>query len=318
MLPVIFYSFKLVINGEIMKNLNLKSGTFEMIVAMVLSGFIGLFVFEAGQDPHTLVFFRCLMGAMFLGLYCWWRGLLTRKILLQKNMLYVLVGGIALVCNWLFLFSSFNYASISISTVDYHFQPFFLLLLNAIFFREKIQMGKAVWLLVAFVGLLLIIELDFNQISFSNDEFLGILMALSAGFLYAVATLLVKKVKNIKSELVAFAQISLGALLIWPLVDFANLNISGYQWLNILALAFLNTFVMYIILYSAFAKLNVSIISVLVFIYPVVAILVDYVVYDQNLSLLQMFGVVIVLLAALMVNIGGKMMQYFTRAKNVY
>ncbi|PCI86754.1 MAG: EamA family transporter [Hyphomicrobiales bacterium] len=294
-----------------MKNIGLNNGVVEMTVAMVLSGFIGLFVFESGQDPFTVVFYRCVLGAGFLGLYCWWRGVLTREILLSKSMLYVLAGGAALITNWIFLFSSFNYASISISTVTYHFQPFFLLLLNAILFKQKIQLGKAVWLLVAFAGLLLIIELDLEQISFSNDEFLGMLMALAVGFLYAVATLVVKQVKHLKSELVAFVQISLGVLFLWPLVDFGHLSISGYQWLNILALGFLNTFVMYIIMYRAFAKLDVSIISVLVFIYPVVAILVDYVFYGQNLSGVQIFGIVLVLVAALMVNIGGKI---FTRS----
>ena len=296
-----------------MKNMKLNSGVVEMTIAMVLSGFIGLFVFESGQDPFTVVFFRCVLGAAFLGVYCGWRGLLTREILLSKQMLYVLFGGVALVANWIFLFSSFSYASISISTATYHFQPFFLLLLNAILFKERIQLGKAIWLLVAFAGLLLIIELDYEQISFSNDEFLGMLMALAAGFLYAVATLVVKRVKNLKSELVAFVQISLGVLFLWPMVNFAGLNISSYQWLNILALGFLNTFVMYIIMYRAFAKLDVSIISVLVFIYPVVAILVDYVFYAQNLSTTQIAGIVLVLLAALMVNIGGKI--FTKRAK---
>lgn len=287
-----------------------NSGVMEMIIAMVLSGFIGLFVFESGQEPFTVVFFRCVLGAALLGAYCWWRGLLTAETLLNKNMLYILVGGVALIANWIFLFSSFNYASISVSTVTYHFQPFFLLLLNALFFREKIKYFKLVWLLMAFIGLLLIIELDWEQISFSNDEFLGMLMALAAGFLYAVATLIVKKVKNVKSELVAFVQISLGILILWPFVDFANLAVSNYQWLNIAALGFFNTFVMYIIMYRAFAKLDVSIISVLVYIYPVVAILVDYVFYAQSLSIVQLGGIVLVLLAALMVNIGDKI---FTR-----
>lgn len=289
-----------------MKKEKMNNGVLEMIIAMVLSGFIGVFVFESGQDPYTVVFFRCVFGTLFLGLYCWWKGLLTKEILLSKQMLLVVAGGLALVCNWLFLFSSFHYASISISTVTYHFQPFFLLILNAIIFKEQIKYGKAVWLLVAFIGLLLIIELDYSQINFSNDEFLGMLMALAAGFLYAVATLIVKKVKNLKSELVAFVQISLGVVFLWPLVDFAHLSISGYEWLNILALGFLNTFVMYIIMYRAFAKLDVSIISVLVFIYPVMAIILDYVFYAQDLTMVQILGIILVLFAALMVNIGDK------------
>lgn len=287
-----------------------NTGVVEMIIAMVLSGFIGLFVFESGQDPYTVVFFRCLLGMVFLGTYCWWRGLLTKQVLLSKQMLFVLAGGVALVSNWVLLFSSFHYASISVSTVSYHFQPFFLLLLNALFFKQQIKMNKTIWLLMAFVGLLLIIELDVEQISFSNDGFIGMLLALAAGFLYAVATLVVKKVKNLQFELVAFVQISLGAVFLWPLVDFANLNIGLYEAANIFALGFLNTFVMYIIMYRAFAKLDVSIISVLVFIYPVVAILVDYVFYAQNLSLTQIGGIVMVLMAALLVNIGDKI---FTR-----
>lgn len=293
----------------------LNNGVVEMLAAMILSGFIGVFVFESGQEPFTIVFYRCLLGAILLGLYCWWRGLLTPEMLLQKQIIYVLFGGVALVANWVFLFSSFKYASISISTVIYHFQPFFLLILNAIFFREKIKLNKLVWLLIAFVGLLLIIELDYNVLSFSNNEFLGILMALSAGFLYAVATLIVKKVKNLKSELVAFIQISLGALILWPLVDFDNLSISNYQWLNIAALAFFNTFIMYIIMYRAFAKLDVSILSVLVFVYPVCAILIDYVFYDQDLSMAQILGVIIVLMAALMVNVGDKLFKYLSKTK---
>lgn len=293
-----------------MQKQKMNGGAFEMIVAMVLSGFIGLFVFESGQDPFTVVFFRCVLGSLFLGVYCWWRGLLTKQNMFSKQMLYILVGGVALVANWVFLFSSFNYASISISTVTYHIQPFFLLLLNAVIFRERIKIGKFVWLLAAFIGLLLIIELDYEQISFSNDGFLGMLMALAAGFLYAVATIIVKKVKNVKSELVAFVQISLGAVFLWPLVNFVDLNVSNYQWLNILALGFLNTFVMYIIMYRAFAKLDVSIISVLMFIYPVVAILVDYVFYAQDLSFSQIGGIAVVLTAALLVNVGDKI---FTR-----
>ncbi|MCJ8324493.1 MAG: DMT family transporter [Hyphomicrobiales bacterium] len=295
-----------------MMNDKLKTGLVEMILAMVLSGFIGLFVFESGQDPYTVVFFRCVLGAVFLGLYCWWRGLLTAKTLLNKSMLYVLFGSAALVANWIFLFTSFSYASISVSTVTYHFQPFFLLILNAVIFRERLKLGKAVWMILAFIGLLLIVELDISQISLSNDEFIGMLMALAAGFLYAVATLVVKKVKNLKSELVAFVQISMGVLYLWPFVEFGNLDINSYQWMHILALGFLNTFVMYIIMYRAFAKLDVSIISVLVFIYPVVAIMVDYVFYAQNLSLTQIGGIILVLLAALLVNVGDKILNRFT------
>ncbi|RSR53464.1 EamA/RhaT family transporter, partial [Acinetobacter baumannii] len=44
-------------------HLKRKVGTLEMVVAMLLSGSIGLFVIKSGQSPFNIVFFRCLISA---------------------------------------------------------------------------------------------------------------------------------------------------------------------------------------------------------------------------------------------------------------
>ncbi|EHU2365050.1 EamA/RhaT family transporter, partial [Acinetobacter baumannii] len=47
-------------------HLKRKVGTLEMVVAMLLSGSIGLFVIKSGQSPVNIVFFRCLISALCL------------------------------------------------------------------------------------------------------------------------------------------------------------------------------------------------------------------------------------------------------------
>ena len=49
-------------------------GMLEMAAAMLLSGTLGYFVLKSGQSAENVVFFRCLFGAVFLGLYCLARG----------------------------------------------------------------------------------------------------------------------------------------------------------------------------------------------------------------------------------------------------
>ncbi len=60
-------------------HLKRKVGTLEMVVAMLLSGSIGLFVIKSGQSPVNIVFFRCLISALCLIPICYFYGALLHK-----------------------------------------------------------------------------------------------------------------------------------------------------------------------------------------------------------------------------------------------
>ena len=286
---------------------NSNAGMIEMIIAMTLSGFIGLFVFESGQTAFNVVFFRCLFGAIGLGLFCWWRGMLTREAFTKRNVILALVGGAALVSNWILLFSSFSLASISIATAAYHTQPFFLVLLGALLFGDKIDLSKIGWLLFAFAGLVLILELDSSAFQGEMALVKGLALALGAAILYAVATLVVKRQKGMKPHLIALIQVLLGIFMLAPLADFSATPTDSRSWMFLVGLGLIHTCLMYILLYSAFQKLKTAAIAILAFIYPVVAIIVDYVFYAHELSIWQMGGILLILVSAAGVNLGWKL-----------
>src|SRR5690349_21735494 len=95
------------------------SGMLEMAAAMFLSGTLGYFVLKSGQQAENVVFFRCLVGAAFLGLYCAARGFLRDTGITRATFGLIAVGGVAIVLNWVLLFSSYKLASISIATAVY-------------------------------------------------------------------------------------------------------------------------------------------------------------------------------------------------------
>lgn len=68
--------------------------------------------------------------------------------------------------------------------------------------------------------------------------------------------------------------------------------------LIVLTLGVVHTGLMYVLLYGAIQKLPVALTGALSFIYPVVAIIVDWVAFGHRLQWLQWFGVAAILFAA--------------------
>ena len=69
-------------------------------------------------------------------------------------------------------------------------------------------------------------------------------------------------------------------------------------WSILLTLGLVHTGGMYVLLYGAIQKLPTALTGALSFIYPIVAIGVDWVAFDHQLSVLQWLGVAAILLAA--------------------
>ena len=102
---------------------NKVRGTVEMTTAMTISGTIGWFVVLSGQPVLDVVFWRCVFGAATLLIVCAMMGLF-RNTLTIRLLLIAALGGVAIVCNWLLLFTAYHRASISIATAVYNTQPF--------------------------------------------------------------------------------------------------------------------------------------------------------------------------------------------------
>lgn len=280
-----------------------RNGRMDMIVAMVLSSMIGVFVLESGQQPINVVFFRCLIGAACLLLYCLYKGSFKEFRPSLKQLMLLLIGGTALVLNWIALFTSFARGSIGISTVVYHVQPFFLLFAGALFFGERITLSRLCWLLLCFIGAVLIINPWGVDLKRHPDYLISCAYALLAAMLYAVTTIMTKHLTGIKPHLIALMQMSLGLVVALPLTNFQALPMHTMQWGSLAILGVVHSCVMYILLYAAYQKLPTSSIAVLSFIYPVGAMLVDFLAYGHTLSWLQLAGAVLILSAALANNL---------------
>ena len=277
---------------------SIRRGSWEMVAAMLISGTIGWFVLVSGVPVVEVVFWRCVIGALTLLVVCWLLGYLRLDLLDYRKLGLAMLSGVAIVGNWLLLFESYARASISISTAVYNVQPFMLVMLAAVFLGEKITVQKLAWLSVAFVGMLAIVTAHGDQSNTGDDYLVGVPLALGAAFLYAIAALIIKRLKEVPPHLMALIEVTTGALLLAPLMQWHSLSASMDAWAALLTLGVVHTGLMYVLLYGAIQKLPTAITGALSFIYPIAAIFVDWIAFGHRLGWMQWLGVAAILLAA--------------------
>lgn len=281
-----------------------SKGTLQLTAAMVLSGTLGIFVVESGASAFNVVFFRVLFGALALGSYALARGYFRDHGLTPKKLGLAALGGLFIVFNWVLLFESYENTSISVATVVYHTQPFYVVLLGALLFRERLTAAKVGWIALAFAGLILVSGVTPGDFTGGNSTYLlGIGQALAAALLYGLSTLVTKRVTGVRPHLIALVQVLVGIPLLLPLADFGAMSGTGADWGWLIGLGLIHTGLMYVLMYAAYQKLPTAKIAVLAFTYPAVAMVADWAVYGHHIGLVQALGVPLIVFASLKVNL---------------
>jgi drug/metabolite transporter (DMT)-like permease len=280
-----------------------RKATMAYITAMLMLATLGIFIHEAGLDAVTTVFFRCLFAAIALALYCAYKGMFIAANLSRKNLGLAVFGGVLMVVNWVTFFAAIQRIGISVATIVFHVQPFIVLLLGAVLFREKIAANKLAWICLGFAGLVLACGLQVSGVQMSGQYLTGLLLTLTGACAYAGVTLTTRAMRNMPPHLIALIHCIVGLVLLAGLITIPVDGIRVQQWAWLIGLGLMPTALAYVLIYGALPNMPTSAIAVLTFIYPAMAVGVDYLVYGQRISLLQMAGLVLIVLASLGVNL---------------
>lgn len=277
-----------------------QKGVWQMSLAMLISGSIGAFVLLSGLPITEVVFWRCLIGAFALFLFI----RISKQPfspLTKVTLGLAILGGIALVVNWLLLFAAYARISIGLSTVVYNTQPFMLVMMG-ILLGERVSLAKWGWLLLAFGGVVVLLS---GELTGKHEAgwLSGIVLALGAAFFYALTAIITRKLRSIAPQHIAFIQVLTGVVMLLPLAHMPTFS-GHFPWGILLTLGIVHTGIMYQLLYSAIQKLPTPVTGSLSFIYPVVAIVVDNLVFGHSLTTPQLAGGALILVAAAGNNLG--------------
>ncbi|MCX8572125.1 DMT family transporter [Aminobacter sp. MET-1] len=278
----------------------------NLTVAMAIAGTVGAFVTEAGVDPVTTVFWRCLFGSLFLGAWCFLRGYLPDNSLSWSRLARAALCGVCMVFSWTAFFAGFAKTSIAVMTIVYHIQPFFVVLIGVLFLKERITADQIAWMAAAFFGVVLASGLVVSDNPVTTTWMIGIAMALGGAFLYAVVTILAKGLGEQRPEITVLCQTVVGVVMLAPFANFAG-DIAPASWGWLVGIGVLHTGIAYVMMFSSYPRLSTPVIGVLTFVYPVVAIIIDWAIYDHPIGIAQGLGMVLIAVATLGVRLGWRL-----------
>ncbi|MDE1181946.1 DMT family transporter [Paraburkholderia sp.] len=292
-----------------------RQGALSLASGGLLMGTLGVFVEQARLDAMTLVFFRCLFGFASLAIYCTWKGFFTRRAFTRRTVGWALFSGVLMVVQWIWFFDAIHRTSIGVSTVVAHVQPFWVVLISAALFHERLGADRLGWIATAFVGLTLASGVIADDTWRGHPDYLtGIGEALAGSVLYACTTLIARHLTELRPHLLTLMQCAVGIVVLPFFAPLTRVHIDASQWFWLIGMGVFHTGLAYALIYGALPKLTTPVIAVLMFVYPLTAIVVDAVVYGRALSLPQLGGMALIVVASLGVNLGWPLLSALTRA----
>jgi drug/metabolite transporter (DMT)-like permease len=269
-----------------------ERATLMMIAGGLLLGTIGVFVKEAGQAASLTVFFRCLFGCLALGAWALITGKHRELALSLRNLVMVSITGALMVVTWWLYFESLKSISVGLATLIFHVQPFWVVLLGAFFFKERIAPRTLITLVLALFGLMLATGLSRQSLSDMDGMMIGVAYCLMGSVLYALTTLFARSNSGVSPFALAWWQCAIGTLLtLWSpiMLGFPEW---GAAWGWLVGIGVIHNGLAFTLLYTAISQLPTHRIAILQFVYPGAAIIIDWWVYDHTLSTVQWAGVV--------------------------
>jgi len=271
---------------------------FNLALANLIFGTIGLFAVQSALSPFATVFWRCVFATAFLLTWCIAFRYLKPAKLSPKLLLLAAIGGVGNIGSSVALFGAYRYTTIGTATIVYHIQPFFVVLIGGLVFKEAVMPAEMFWIAIAFSGLVLCTGLVGTLASGDSSWYLGVGLSLVAALLYAVGTIIGKGLGEQRPEITTLMQTVVGTLLLAPFAELLQ-PVPNASWKWLVSLGVLHTGVAYVLMFSAYPHLRTPVIGILAFLFPLTAILVDWLAFGKALQPIQWLGLTLIILGTL-------------------
>ena len=262
-------------------------------LSMAIFGTIGLFVRAIPLPSSEVAMCRAVLATVAIGLYLLITGQKIRFEGMRRELILLVLSGIAMGFNWILLFEAYKYTTVSVATLSYYAAPVIITFVSATLFREKLTKRGILCFVMSTLGILLI-TVSGGGMSGNGTDHIGIMFGLGAAVLYATVVLLNKFIKNVGGIQRTFLQFVAAAMTLLPYVlltggiHLAELDSRG--WVFLLIVGLLHTGVAYCMYFSSLQYVPGQEAAVLSYIDPLVAVILSVTVLHEGMSLLQVVG----------------------------
>ena len=269
----------------------------SVAVSMAIWGTLGPFTQQISVTSGELALYRACLASGLIAIYL----ISTKQKIdfqaVKKEILLMLLSGIAMGINWVLLFQAYRHTTISAATLSYYFAPVIVTLACPILFKEKLTKKQILCFVMSTLGLVLIIGV--GSLDSSGTHLIGILYGLGAACLYATVVLMNKFIRNVTGIHRTLMQFFGAIAVLIPYVFVSGgthleaLDSTG--WICLLIVGLVHTGITYCLYFSALKVLSGQEASILSYIDPLVAIFVSFFLLGESMTPSQMLGGALIL-----------------------
>ena len=276
----------------------------KLIFISATFGTVGLFTHFIPLSSAAIVFYRALLGGIFIILMIKISGKDVNIKSMKDNIVVLIFTGFFMALNWVLQFEAFKVSSVAIGTVCYNMMPIFLLIIASFMFNERITIKSGFCIFIATIGVVLVSNVI--NVGIKSNEVLGCIYGIIGAIFYALIVTFNRKLQQIEThDKVIFQFMFSTFIMAFYVLLIEKKSLMFEQSLSssdkimgiicMVTLSFFHTGFCYVHYFDAVSKLKAETVAILTYIDPVVALFLSYFVLKEDMTALQFFGTVLIL-----------------------
>ncbi|MDE6073068.1 MAG: DMT family transporter [Muribaculaceae bacterium] len=296
-------------------------GTIYGLLSAAFYGMNPLFtlpLYERGMSTTSVLFWRYLIALPILALMIKFRG---QSLKVDSRLILPLLGlGLLMGYSSLALFLSYRYMDAGIASSLLFVYPLMVALIMTFFFREKLTLQTILCLVMAGGGIYMLYSGGTSGTTLSAA---GTLLVMSSSLSYAVYIVCVNfpAIKRIPTVVLTFYVIAFGWLIFGGavLAD-GNLDLPSttFMWGTAIALSLLPTVASLVLTTKAIQSIGSTPTAILGVFEPVTALIFGVLLFGEHLSMSDIVGLVLILIAVCTVVAGDSVSKRLMRIRKLF
>lgn len=278
----------------------------NLIASMAIFGTIGLAVVNIPLPRGFIAMIRGGGGALALLLILLLSGKRLSFPKIKENIILLVASGVLIGVNWILLFESYSFTSVSVATLSYYMAPVIVMIISVTALGEKLSVKSLICIFTALLGMLLVSGVLNGGIE-DKREIVGILLALGAALCYALVTVLNKKMKDIPAYDTSIIQLGSAFVAIAPYSliseDVWHIDWSAKTAILLVVVVLVHTGLAYALFFSSVKSLKGQTVAVFSYIDPCLSVLLSILFLGDEPTAELIIGAVLIIGALIVAEI---------------
>ena len=266
----------------------------KYLVSLLLLGSTGTIAAQIHLPSYDVVFWRVFLGGLCLLAFC----AVTKRNLAvwrqKRDAVFLVLGGVVLAGNWLFLFESYAEIGVGLSIILDYCAPALVILVAPVLYHERLTVPKILTLVASMVGIICIS----SQALQSGISMWGIFCGGIAAVFFVGMILCNREIKGTDGLVGSTVQVIVAAVIISLYVALQGGNPFAFASSDAWAILFLgcvNAGLCYALYFPTVRVLPVQTVAICGYLEPLASVLLSVVVLQELLTPIQWLGAVLIL-----------------------